>query len=188
MLEAAGEVLRGHTPGPRARKVERVKGGMDFYFSTIPAARSIARALESSMCAEYKESSSLWGRRDGKEIYRMTFMIRFQGFAPGDVIEHDSELYYVTGMSRGMVRGIDIVKGEERAIRLKDPSECSLVRPRSEILKAVVVVDTGNELQVLDPETLKTLDVRKPPGFSRKGEQVRLVKTNAGPFILSDSW
>jgi nonsense-mediated mRNA decay protein 3 len=169
-------------------KVEHVKGGMDFYFSTIPAARSIARALESSMCAEYKESSSLWGRRDGKEIYRMTFMIRFQGFAPGDVIEHDSELYYVTGMSRGMVRGIDIVKGEERAIRLKDPSECSLVRPRSEILKAVVVVDTGNELQVLDPETLKTLDVRKPPGFSRKGEQVRLVKTNAGPFILSDSW
>ena len=170
-------------------KVERVKGGLDFYFSTIPAARTIAREIEDSMCAEYKESSSLWGRRDGKEIYRMTFMVRFQGFAPGDVIEHDSELYYVTGMSRGMVRGVDIAKGEERAIRLKDPGGgCSLVRPRSEILKAVVVADRGEELQILDPETMKTLDVRKPPGFSRKGEQVRLVKTNAGPFVLSDSW
>ena len=118
----------------------------------------------------------------------MTFMVRFPGFVPGDVIEYDSELYYVTGMSRGMLRGIDIVKGEERAVRLKDPGECSLVKPRSEILKAVVVADTGDELQVLDPVTMKTLDVRKPPGFSRKGEQVRLVKTNDGPFILSDSW
>ena len=169
-------------------KIDRVKGGLDFYFSTIPAARSIARELETSMCAEYKESSSLWGRRDGKEIYRMTFMVRFQGFAKGDVIEHDSELYYVVGMSRGMVRGIDLAKGEERAIRLKDSGECSLVRPSSEILKAVVVADVGDELQVLDPETMKTLDVRKPPGFSRKGEQVRLVKTKTGVFVLSDSW
>ena len=169
-------------------KVDRVKGGLDFYFSTTPAARSIAREIESSMCAEYKESSSLWGRRDGKEIYRMTFMVRFQGFARGDVIERGSEMYYVTGMARGMVRGIDIVKGEEHAVRLKDSGECSLVKPKSGILKALVVADVGDELQVLDPETLKTLDVRKPPGFSRKGEHVRLVKTKAGTFVLSDSW
>lgn len=169
-------------------KVERVRGGLDFYFSTVPAARSIAREIENSMCAEYKESSSLWGRRDGKEIYRMTFLVRFLGFSPGDVIEHESGLYYVTGMSKGMVRGMDIVKGEERSIRVKESGECSLVRPRSGILKAVVVADVGDELQVLDPETMRTLDVRKPPGFSRKGEQVRLVKTNAGAFLLSDSW
>lgn len=169
-------------------KVERVKGGLDFYFSTIPAARTIARDIENSMCAEYKESSSLWGRRDGKDIYRMTFMVRFQGFAPGDVIEHDSRLYYVKGMSGGMVRVVDVEKGEARAIRLKDPGECTLVKSRSQILKAVVVTDRDEELQLLDPETMKTLDVRKPPGFSRKGEQVRLLKTSTGAFVLSDSW
>jgi len=169
-------------------KVERVKGGLDFFFSTIPAARTIAREIESSMCAEYKESSSLWGRRDGKEIYRMTFMVRFLKFSPGDVIECESALFFVTGMSRGMVRGIDIEKGEERSVRVKDQSECSLITPKSKVLKAVVVADVGSELQVLDPETMKTLDVRKPPGFSRKGDQVRLVKTKAGAFVLSDSW
>ena len=169
-------------------KVERVKGGLDFFFSTIPAARALAREIENSMCAEYKESSSLWGKRDGKEIYRMTFMVRFFGFSPGDVIEHDSKLYYVNGMSRGMVRVVDIVKGEEHSIRVKEPGECSLVKPKSAILKSVVVSEGESELQVLDPETMKTLDVRKPPGFVRKGEQVRLVKTNAGAFVLSDSW
>ena len=169
-------------------KVERVKGGLDFYFSTIPAARGIARELENAMCAEYKESSSLWGRRDGKDIYRMTYMVRFQGFSKGDVIEYDRKLYFVTGMSKGMVHGIDISTGEERSMHLQDPGECSLVQPKGKILKAVVVVESKDELQVLDPETMKTIDVRKPNGFSRKGEQVRLVKTKAGTFALSDSW
>ena len=169
-------------------KTARVKGGLDFYFSTIPAARSIARELESSMCADYKESSSLWGRRDGKDIYRMTYLVRFQGFAKGDVIKLESKLYFVTGMAKGMVHGIDIQTGEERSVHLQDPGECMLVQPKSKILKAVVVVESKDELQVLDPETMKTLDVRKPNGFSRKGEQVRLVKTKDGVFALSDSW
>lgn len=169
-------------------KIERVKGGLDFYFSTIHAARGIARELESSMCAEYKESSSLWGRRDGKDVYRMTFMIRFLRFARGDVIEYDSKLYLVTRLGRGMLHGIDIATGEERSVRIQDPNECVLIRPKSKILKAVVVTESKDELQVLDPETLKTIDVRKPGGFSRKGEQVRLVKAKDGAFVLSDSW
>ena len=169
-------------------KIERVKGGLDFYFSAIPAARGIARELENSMCADYKESSSLWGRRDGKDIYRMTFMVRFQAFAKGDVIEQDSKLYFVTGMARGMVHGVDIATGEDRSVHLQDPGECILVLPKAKILKAVVVTESKDELQLLDPETMKTVDVRKPNGFSRKGEQVRLVKTKAGAFVLSDSW
>jgi NMD protein affecting ribosome stability and mRNA decay len=91
-------------------------------------------------------------------------------------------------MAKGMIHGIDISTGEERSMHLQDPGECSLVQPKGRILKAVVVAESKDELQVLDPETMKTLDVRKPNGFSRKGEQVRLVKTKAGTFVLSDSW
>lgn len=169
-------------------KVARVKGGLDFYFSTIPAARTIARELESSMCAEYKESSSLWGKRDGKEIYRMTFLVRFLAFSKGDVIEHDSRLCLVTSMAKGMLHAIDISSGEVVSFHLQEPDECALALPRSRILKAVIVSESKDELQVLDPETMRTLDVRKPNGFSRKGEQIRLVKTKAGAFVLSDGW
>lgn len=169
-------------------KVEKVKGGLDFYFSTIPSARSIARELQKSMCAEFKESSSLWGRRAGEEIYRMTFLVRLPGFARGDVIEHEGKEYLVRGMSRGVLHGIELVTGEEHAMKLKESGECTLVLPKAKILKAVVLVDKGKELQVLDPETMSPLDVRKPPGLSRKGEQVRLAKTKLGAYVLSDSW
>ncbi|MGQ9587950.1 MAG: 60S ribosomal export protein NMD3 [Thermoplasmata archaeon] len=169
-------------------KVDRVKGGLDFYFSTIPVARSVAKELQEMLCAEYKESSSLWGRKDGKDVHRMTFMVRVPGFGPGDVIGYGSKYYYVRGMSRGVVHAVDLSTGEERAVRLKETGGCALVCSKAEIGRAVVIMDSENELQVLDPETMSTIDVKKPAGFSRKGEQVRLVKTKLGAFVLSDSW
>jgi len=169
-------------------KIEDVKGGLDFYFSTIPAAKSIARELQDTMCAEYKESSSLWGRRDGKEVYRMTFLIRLPGFKPGDVIDYASSTYFVQGMSRGMVRARDLTTGEDRSIKLKETGECVLAKPSGEIKRAVVVAQTDRELQVLDPDTMAVLTLRVPPGFKRTGDQVRVAKTKLGAFAIGDDW
>lgn len=169
-------------------KVEHVRGGLDFYFSTVSSARSVARELQERMCAEFKESSSLWGRREGRDIYRMTFMVRFQGFVSGDVFSFEGGVFYAQGLGKGFVRAIDLRTGEPRMLKVKGARECSLMAPRSAIKRAVVVTETEDELQVLDPETMATLELRKPKGFSRKGEQIRLVKTKVGAFALSDGW
>lgn len=169
-------------------KVEEVKGGLDFFFGTIPAARTVAKELQDSFCAEFKESSSLWGRRDGKDIYRMTFLVRLPGFSEGDVIVIDGRDYYVSGMSRGVVHGVDLLTGEERPLKVRESGECRVSAAKANIPKAVVLIEKERELQVLDPDTMSPLDVRKPSGFSRKGEQVRLVKTALGTYVLSDSW
>ena len=169
-------------------KIDRVKGGLDFYFSTIPAARTVARELQDSLCAEFKESSSLWGRRDGKDIYRMTYLVRLPPFSDGDIVGYQGREYYVRSMSRGVIHGIDLVSGEERALKSKEPDECALVQFSSKVVKAVVLIEKAHELQVLDPETMTPVDVKKPSGFYRKGEQVRFVKTKVGAYVLSDSW
>lgn len=169
-------------------KIEKVKGGLDFYFGTIPAAKSIARNLQETLCADYKESSSLWGRRDGKDIYRMTFLVRLPGFSKGDVVEHDSRMLYVRSMSRGIVRAVDLATGEERTIKPRTAGECSLERPKAELLQAVVLMEKPGEVQVLDPETMSVLDVRVAPGFRRKGDQIRFAKTKVGAFGINDEW
>lgn len=169
-------------------RVESVKGGLDFYFSTIGAARTVARELQDALCAEFKESSSLWGRKGGKEVSRMTFLVRLPGFSKGDVVEHEGREYYVRGLSRGVVRAIDITTGEERVFKAGGSDEWRLMVERDRIPKAVVLADSEREIQVLDPETNAPLELRKPGSFSRKGEQIRLVKTKHGAHVLSDSW
>jgi hypothetical protein len=51
-----------------------------------------------------------------------------------------------------------------------------------------VLFESASELQVLDPDTMAQVDLRKPAGFSRTSDQVRLAKTRLGTYPLSDSW
>jgi len=169
-------------------RTERVKGGLDFYFSTIGAARTVARELQEELCAEFKESSSLWGRKGGKEVSRMTFLVRLPCFSKGDIVEHQGREYYVRGLSRGVVRAIDIVTGEDRSLKSGESDEWQLLLEKGRTPKAVVLSESEREIQVLDPETNTAVELLKPASFSRKGEQIRLVKTKRGAHVLSDSW
>ena len=55
----------------------------------------------------------------------------------------------------------------------------------SEIIKDMVVVSKGeNEIQVLDPDNLKTVDVLLPPGLKINGESVAIAKCEAGYFFI----
>jgi nonsense-mediated mRNA decay protein 3 len=182
------DALRADSREVFVSKVERVRGGLDFYFSTAPAARNIARELQDQRCAEYKESTSLWGRREGREVFRVTFLVRFPSFGPGDIITFRSRDWYVKSMSRGLVRCIELASGEEQQVRLRDLEGCVVSCPSADVRIAVVLMENDSEIQVLDPVTMSPVDLRKPKGFSREGEQVRVVKTNLGTYALSDNW
>lgn len=188
IIRARVDGMRRSTREVFISRVDRVKGGLDFYFSTIPSARAVAKELHEALCAEYKESSSLWGRKDGKEVHRMTYLVRIPGFKRGDIVEHDSRDYLVKGMSKGVVHAIDLVSGDEVSMKVGEPHECALAAAKTAVKKASVVTESDREIQVVDPDSMAAIEVRKPKGFSRKGEQVRLVKTRLGTYVLSDSW
>lgn len=188
MVKARIEGMRRSSRDVFLSRIDQVKGGLDFYFSTISAARSIAKELQEALCAEYKESSSLWGKKDGREVNRMTYLVRLPGFRKGDVIEHSGLDYYVRGMSKGVVHAIDLVTGDDIPIKIAETRECVMVASNASIKKATVVMESDREIQVVDPGNMTAVELRKPLGFSRKGEQVRFVKTRLGKYVLSDSW
>ncbi|UCE91993.1 MAG: hypothetical protein JSV90_02310 [Methanobacteriota archaeon] len=169
-------------------RTERVKGGLDFYLSTIQSARIVARELQELYTAEYGESPSLWGRRGGQEVHRVTFLVRLPPFREGDVITCGAKDYLVRGMAKGAVRCLDLRTGEEQRMKHKALEGCALACAGPDIATAVVLVDGDSELQLLDPDTMTPVDVVKPKGFVLKGDNVRLVRTNLGKYALSDDW
>ena len=187
-VRSRADALRKGSRSVFISKIGRVRGGLDFYFSTAQAARSIARELQETRCAEYKESSSLWGRRAGEEVSRMTYLIRLPGFGPGDIVEHDSRDYLVRSMSKGTVHAVDLLTGDIRPLKMKEALDFRVSRPSSDVSRAVVLMETDADVQVLDPESMTPLELRKPQGYVRNGEQIRLVKTRLGAYVLSDSW
>jgi nonsense-mediated mRNA decay protein 3 len=58
---------------------EALPEGWDCYFTETLPARSIARLAKQRFGASLKESASLFGRKDGHDVYRVTFCLRFAG-------------------------------------------------------------------------------------------------------------
>ncbi len=56
---------------------EDLPEGWDVFFTNTLAARSITRIAKQKFGASVKESASLFGRKNGQEIYRVTFCLRF---------------------------------------------------------------------------------------------------------------
>jgi nonsense-mediated mRNA decay protein 3 len=55
---------------------EPLPEGWDYYLLNTLAARSVARFAKNRLGAELKESATLWGRKNGKDVYRVTFCLR----------------------------------------------------------------------------------------------------------------
>jgi nonsense-mediated mRNA decay protein 3 len=56
---------------------EDLPEGWDVFFTNTLAARSIARIAKQRFGASIKESASLFGRKNGQDVYRVTFCLRF---------------------------------------------------------------------------------------------------------------
>jgi NMD protein affecting ribosome stability and mRNA decay len=55
---------------------EELPEGWDYYLSDTQAARAIARFAKHRLSADLKETATLWGRRNGQDVYRVTFRLR----------------------------------------------------------------------------------------------------------------
>ena len=56
---------------------EELPEGYDVFFTQTLAARSVARVAKQKFRATIKESATLFGRKSGQDIYRVTFCLRF---------------------------------------------------------------------------------------------------------------
>jgi NMD protein affecting ribosome stability and mRNA decay len=55
---------------------EALPEGWDFFLTETTAARALARFLKHRLGADLKESATLWGRKDGHDVYRVTLRLR----------------------------------------------------------------------------------------------------------------
>jgi NMD protein affecting ribosome stability and mRNA decay len=59
-----------------------------------------------------------------------------------------------------------------------------VIGKREDILDAIVLTDSKREVQIMNPKTYATAEVRKPPGYSVTGETVRVLVYEEDVFLL----
>ncbi|UCE36895.1 MAG: hypothetical protein JSW00_15525 [Thermoplasmata archaeon] len=168
-------------------KVEKVHGGLDFYLGSKNMGKAIAKKLASEFGGSVTESQKLVGRKDGKNTYRMTYAVRTLDFRVGDFIKLKKRLYRMLSMSSNKVLLLSLDNRENVHFKPEDLEEAKLLGGGELVREMVVVSRSDMEIQVLDPDTLKTVDVILPEGFNAEGDSVKIVKFEEGYFLVGEN-
>ncbi len=160
-------------------------GGYDYYIGDIDAARGACRILSKRLGASVTESPKLVGRKEGVDVYRITFLVRIAWLAPGDYVEHEGDPFMVLSVDRGRVSCINVATHGRGKIVDKGLKRLG----GEEILEEAVVVShvggPGADAQVLDPRSGLTRDVRVPPAVGGLVETVRLLRTSDDDLFVA---
>ena len=171
-------------PGFFITKEEDMHGGRDFYMGNRSFAQRITRAIVKSYGATYTESSSLWGMKDGKEIYRMTYLVRLPLYRAGDFIEKQERFYLLASFGSDRIHCIDLETWVDFSFDKSD--KLKVIGGSEMILNAVVVSESSTEVQLMDPVDYRTVDVKKPEGFVN-GESVPVIRHEERLYLVPRS-
>lgn len=163
-------------------KEEKVRGGYDFYMGENSFARQMAQRLHDRFGGEMKWSSSLFGRKLGRDIYRHTYLVRLPGFLVGDYLVNDKGAFLVTKVyKRVQVRNLRTQR--DINIDLADAMSMRAVKAEDVEIEVVVIMQTDKEVQVLHPSTMRPVDLIKPDNVVI-GEKVKVAYIDDDLYLV----
>ena len=166
-------------------RMEDMHGGLDVYLSTTDAGKQMARQIAREYGASVKESGSLAGRRDGRDFYRSTFSVRLPPYERGDFIALGERVYRVLRITRDSVHLLDLSTGEEMREKRDIDDRLDYLGGEEAVVEGVVVYDGGDEVQIMEPGSYKTLQIKKPAHFSAgEGESVPIIFYRDRVFVV----
>jgi nonsense-mediated mRNA decay protein 3 len=168
-------------------KLDRVvggAGGADVYLSTISSGRVISRELADQYGAEVKDTAKLLTKKEGKDVYRVTYLVRLPAYRFGDVVTFRQRMYQVGATRTSNAKLTDMRTGESLMFSHSDLQDAKVIGRREEMEEAVVLTETPRELQILHPTTLKPIELRKPPRYEAKKEMVKVFIHDEEIYLL----
>lgn len=167
-------------------KVVEVHGGYDFYVSTLAFGKMIARDLISTYGAESKESSSIQGQKDGRNIYRVTYLVRLPPYRIRDIIEINGKLYIVSSTGPQTAKLRNIKNHEPKTVSNVDLREVKVVGTKDDFMDAVVLTETDREFQIMHPTSYKTVEIKKPRNFQRTGDTIKIFSYEGELYFIGN--
>jgi nonsense-mediated mRNA decay protein 3 len=102
-------------------KEQMLKEGLDIYVSSAEYGYRISRAVVKKLGGSFFESRKLYGRKDGRDIYRVTLLVRLPGFQKGEIVEVRERRISVENVIEGTgIEGVDMNTGEQVFLSKKE--------------------------------------------------------------------
>ena len=161
-------------------------GGLDYYLSDKNTAMVIAKKIQDQYGGEFKQSSKNIGMKDGRQLYRTTYLIRLPSIKKDDFIKLNNKAYQIKNIFAQKVKIVDLETSNEITIGLKDIQKASIIGGKEIIKEMILVSQTDTELQVMNENNYNIKIVKKPKRINFKTEKIKTVTIEGKTFLLSD--
>jgi nonsense-mediated mRNA decay protein 3 len=170
-------------------KEEEVDGGIDFQLGKLMRGKTMARALARQLGGKVTESSKIVGNKEGRELYRVTFLLRLPGFRAGDFVKLDDRVLLVTHIGPQGTSATDLASGRGETLDAKADDRAKHLGGEELVEVAVVLDARMPEVTIMDPVSYKPFSVVAPDWFwaRPKPENVRVLKVAEDVFLVPES-
>jgi nonsense-mediated mRNA decay protein 3 len=162
------------------------RGGLDFYLSEKGLAHTIAKKIQETYGGEIKQSAKNVGMKDSKQVYRMTYLVRVPSYKTGDFISIHSRFFRISSLHGTKIHVIDLFTWEESVIEEKELKNVKIIGGKERIKDMILVSQTKDEVQVMDPQSYKMYELPKPEPFFYKAKEILVVILNNDLFLLPE--
>lgn len=138
-------------------KVEKVRGGLDYYLSSKKFAKSLGETLSHLYGGEFQANPRLFSRnrQTSKDIYRLNVLVRLPEVEKGAVIRLANELLLVTGFGKNFVQCRNLKTGKHFTM----PVNASFQVECKPTEHTAIITQKKPHIEVLHPETFQSIKV-----------------------------
>jgi nonsense-mediated mRNA decay protein 3 len=160
--------------------------GLDFFLSEKGTAFSIAKRVQEQFGGDFKQSASSAGMKDSRQVYRMTYLVRIPAYRKGDFFSFDNSFFLIVSLHENKVRALELSTWTEKVIDGKDIQPSRIYGGKELIREMIVDSQSKNEIQLMDPKTYSTVEIRKPKTASVDTPMVKTVKLDGYLFLFPE--
>lgn len=165
-------------------KIEKLPEGTDVYLGSNSTARQICRTAAERFGCSFSESSTLAGKEDGKNIYRITYSLRLPRLRPGDIIKIEDKPVLVRHSGK-RTSGVYLESGEEFSDNTDRLEGAEKVGDINNAVSAVLISVEKNTVSVMHPKTFRPATIKKPAYLSAGGgDEIKIVIIAGNIYIL----
>ncbi|MDD1735244.1 MAG: 60S ribosomal export protein NMD3 [Methanothrix sp.] len=183
--DMADSAYRGGDQLSFIQEMKEVEGGLDIILGSTQLGRRMAKAFVERFGGRLLETAKLVGKKDNRDVFRSTLLVRFPRLRRGDIISFRGALFAVSGFD-GKTTQITTLRDGRRSSMSQENSEAAVVLGnKADALSATVISADDDVLEIMDPETFRSALAARPKDRQvSPGEEVNVVRSGDGFIIL----
>jgi nonsense-mediated mRNA decay protein 3 len=159
-------------------------GGLTFFISDKQSAFSIIKKVQDHFGGDVQISSKNVGMKDGKQLYRDTYLLRLLPFQEEDVFRYKDEYYFVLHVGGNQIHVVNLMNYTDSFLQASDVEQGIFIATSNELsFTPVLVNETEQELQLMHPKTYAVFTLKKPSQDYQFNDETRILQINEYFFI-----